>query len=76
MRVRRGRDGPDGPGAGILPPQLCSDRDLKAIVEHRPTSVDELAAATSVGAITAEKLAPEILRIVADQSERSTMTGA
>jgi DNA helicase-2/ATP-dependent DNA helicase PcrA len=62
--------------AGILPPQLCSDRDLKAIVEHRPTSVDELAAATSFGAITAEKLAPEILRIVADQSARSTMTGA
>ena len=62
--------------AGILPPQLCSDRDLKAIATSRPTSVDELAEATSFGAITAEKLAPEILRIVADQSARSTMTGA
>ena len=62
--------------AGILPPQLCSDRDLKAIAEHRPASVDQLAATTSFGAITAEKLAPEILGIVADQSARSTMTGA
>jgi DNA helicase-2/ATP-dependent DNA helicase PcrA len=62
--------------AGILPPQLCSDRDLKAIASTRPTSVEQLAAATSFGAMTAEKLAPEILRIVADQSARSTMTGA
>jgi hypothetical protein len=56
--------------------QLCSDRDLTAIVRSRPRTVDDLVAATSFGAITAEKLAPEILRIVADQSARSTMTGA
>jgi DNA helicase-2/ATP-dependent DNA helicase PcrA len=64
--------------AGILPVQLCSDRDLTAIVRSRPRTVDDLVAATSFGAITAEKLAPEILRVVADvdQSARSTMTGA
>lgn len=65
--------------AGILPSQLCSDRDLDAIVHHRPMSADELAAATSFGAITAEKLAPqivELVRSVDDQSARSTMTGA
>ncbi len=65
--------------AGILPSQLCSDRDLDAIVRVRPTSVDELAASTSFGVITAEKLAPQILEVVRsidDQSARSTMTGA
>ncbi len=65
--------------AGILPSQLCSDRDLDAIVRHRPTSAEELAETTSFGAMTAEKLAPqivEIVRSVDDQSARSTMTGA
>ncbi len=65
--------------AGVLPTQLCSDRDLDAIVRARPTSAGELAASTSFGVITAERLAPEILEIVRsvdDQSARSTMTGA
>jgi DNA helicase-2/ATP-dependent DNA helicase PcrA len=65
--------------AGVLPAQLCSDRDLDAIVRARPTSADELAASTSFGVITAERLAPELLEIVRsvdDQSTRSTMTGA
>ena len=65
--------------AGVLPTQLCSDRDVDAIVRARPTSADELAASTSFGVITAERLAPEILEIVRsvdDQSARSTMTGA
>ena len=65
--------------AGILPTQLCSDRDLDAIVRTRPTTADELAEATSFGAITAETLAPQILEVVRsidDQSTRSTMTGA
>jgi DNA helicase-2/ATP-dependent DNA helicase PcrA len=65
--------------ADILPVQLCSDRDLAAIARTRPTSTDELAAATSFGAMTAERLAPHILdvvRSVDDQSAISTMTGA
>ncbi len=65
--------------AGILPTQLCSDRDLKSIARVRPRTIDELAEATSFGAITAETLAPELLELVASsgaQSARSTMTGA
>jgi DNA helicase-2/ATP-dependent DNA helicase PcrA len=50
--------------AGILPSQLCSDRDLKAIAEARPQTIDELVAATSFGTITAEKLAPALLELV------------
>ncbi len=75
--------------ADILPGQLCSDRDLAAIARARPATAEELAAVTSFGAITAERLAPQILDVVqtsvasdvdgpddADQSARSTMTGA
>jgi DNA helicase-2/ATP-dependent DNA helicase PcrA len=70
---------------GILPPQLCSDRDLAAIARRRPASVEELTAATSFGTLTAERLAPEILEVVrtassdspdGGQSARSTITGA
>ena len=50
--------------ADILPVQLCSDRDLKAIAAARPTTVDELVEATSFGLMTAEKLAPQIVEIV------------
>ena len=53
---------------GILPPQLCSDRDLASIARRRPASAEELAAATSFGAITAERLAPRILEVVRDAS--------
>ncbi len=60
--------------ANILPTQVCTDRDLRAIAEVRPHSADELAAATSFGPMTAERLAPEIVEIV--QSARSTITGA
>jgi len=71
--------------ADILPAQLCSDRDLAAIARERPTTADQLAAITSFGQITAERLAPQILDVVrsstdavgvAGQSARSTMTGA
>ncbi len=73
--------------ADILPTQLCSDRDLASIARERPTTVDELAAITSFGQITAERLAPQILEVVRSsdspdcagdggQSARSTMTGA
>jgi DNA helicase-2/ATP-dependent DNA helicase PcrA len=72
--------------ADILPKQLCSDRDLAAIARARPTTAEELTDATSFGAITAERLAPQILDVVRAasgperpdpaQSARSTMTGA
>jgi DNA helicase-2/ATP-dependent DNA helicase PcrA len=73
--------------ADILPILLCSDRDLASIARERPTTVEELADATSFGQITAERLASQILDIVRSstdpndgeqeaQSARSTMTGA
>jgi ribonuclease D len=72
--------------ADILPKQLCSDRDLAAIARARPTTAEELTDATSFGAITAERLAPQILDVVRAasgperpdpaQPARSTMTGA
>jgi DNA helicase II / ATP-dependent DNA helicase PcrA len=73
--------------ADILPTQLCSDRDLASIARERPTTVEQLAAVTSFGQITAERLAPQILEVVRSssspeqvgdvgQSARSTMTGA
>ena len=72
--------------ADILPVQLCSDRDLSSIARERPATAERLAAITSFGQITAQRLAPELLDIVrsspapdedvAAQSARSTMTGA
>ncbi len=49
----------------VLPTQLCSDRDLRSIARQRPTTVEQLADVTSFGIITAERLAPQILPIVA-----------
>ncbi len=60
--------------AGILPSQLCSDRDLDAIVRTRPASADELAEATTFGAMTAERLAPQILAVVQSVDDRSTIS--
>jgi DNA helicase II / ATP-dependent DNA helicase PcrA len=50
--------------AGILPTQLCSDRDLRAIAAARPLSAEELVDATSFGTITAGALAPQIIELV------------
>jgi DNA helicase-2/ATP-dependent DNA helicase PcrA len=60
--------------ADVLPSQLCSDRDLKAIALTKPITVAELATATSFGAIMAERLGEQILPLVAQS--KSTMTGA
>ncbi len=60
--------------ADVLPIQLCSDRDLKAIAIIKPTTVAELATATSFGAIMSERLGEQILPLVAQS--KSTMTGA
>ncbi len=49
----------------VLPTQLCSDRDLRSIARERPVTVEQLAAITSFGSITAERLAPQILPLVA-----------
>jgi len=47
-------------GAGILPDELCSDRDLHAIAAARPATAEELAAATSFGELTAARLLPGV----------------
>jgi ATP-dependent DNA helicase UvrD/PcrA len=47
--------------SNVLPPQLVSDSDLSAIARHRPHTAEELAEVTSMGPITARRLAPEIL---------------
>ncbi len=50
--------------ARIVPTQLLSDRDLSAIAHARPTNAEELDEATSIGPLTAERLAPEILPLL------------
>ena len=47
--------------ARVVPTQLLTDRDLAAIASAKPTSAEELDAATSIGLLTARRLAPEIL---------------
>jgi DNA helicase-2/ATP-dependent DNA helicase PcrA len=47
--------------ANVLPPQLVSDSDLTAIAKRQPHTAEELADVTSMGLITARRLAPEIL---------------
>ena len=42
--------------AMILPAELCTDADLDAIAAADPASPDELAAATSLGPLTATRL--------------------
>jgi DNA helicase-2/ATP-dependent DNA helicase PcrA len=46
--------------AGLLPGELCSDADLAAIADARPTTADELAAVTGLGPLTASRLLPGI----------------
>jgi ATP-dependent DNA helicase UvrD/PcrA len=46
--------------AGILPIELCTDADLAAIAAARPEDADELAAVTTMGALTAARLFPGI----------------
>ena len=50
--------------ARILPDQVCSDRDLAAIARHRPSNVDELQSVTSLGPLTAARLAPDLLHVL------------
>lgn len=50
--------------ANILPTELCTDRDLDAIAQSRPTTAEELADVTSMGLLTARRLAPQVLPLV------------
>ena len=50
--------------ARVVPTQLLTDRDLATIASAKPTSAEELDAATSIGLLTARRLAPEILPLL------------
>jgi DNA helicase-2/ATP-dependent DNA helicase PcrA len=52
--------------ARVVPAQLLSDRDLSAIAEAKPATAAELDEITSIGPLTARRLAPEILPLVRD----------
>ncbi|HEY3485257.1 MAG TPA: 3'-5' exonuclease, partial [Ilumatobacteraceae bacterium] len=62
--------------AGILPESLLSDAALKHVALDPPSSPDELAAKTGIGLLTARRLFEGIDAALADQSRRSTTTGA
>jgi DNA helicase II / ATP-dependent DNA helicase PcrA len=51
--------------ARVFPTQLLTDRDLNTIAVNKPTTAEELDAVTSIGLLTARRLAVEILPIVA-----------
>ncbi len=55
----------------VLPSELCTDRDLAAIAQHRPTTAQELVAVTSFGPMTAERIADQITPIVTVASRRT-----
>ncbi len=48
----------------VLPTELCTDRDLAAIAEHRPTTAAELAEVTSFGPMTAERVAAQLVPVI------------
>jgi len=52
--------------ANIIPTQLLTDRDLATIASTKPATAEELDAATSLGMMTAQRLAEQILPLVAD----------
>ncbi|MEM9041237.1 MAG: UvrD-helicase domain-containing protein [Actinomycetota bacterium] len=49
---------------GALPEHICSDRDLASIASERPRNADELAAVTSMGPITAARLADTVVEVL------------
>lgn len=61
--------------ARVLPHQVCSDRDLATITRRRPATVEELVSTTSLGPLTARRLGPEILDIVARATDPSADPG-
>ena len=67
-RRARSRGAPTPPRGGILPAELCSDRDLHAIAAARPTTADDLAAVTSFGLLTATRPAARRCRDAAGLS--------
>ncbi|MGA9277666.1 3'-5' exonuclease, partial [Ilumatobacter sp.] len=61
--------------ARVVPTQLLTDRDLSAIASAKPTTAEELDEATSIGLMTAQRLAPEVLPLVAGDDDREDDEG-
>jgi DNA helicase-2/ATP-dependent DNA helicase PcrA len=61
---------------GVLPVQLMSDRDLASIAAARPRTAEELQDASSVGPITARRLAPELAAVIERAAGEPGSTGA
>jgi DNA helicase II / ATP-dependent DNA helicase PcrA len=52
--------------ARVVPTQLLTDRDLNTIAALKPMTADEIDAAISVGPLTAQRLAADILAALSD----------
>jgi DNA helicase-2/ATP-dependent DNA helicase PcrA len=49
----------------VIPTQILSDRDLAKIATARPRTAEEIDSVTSIGLLTARRLAPDVLPLVA-----------
>jgi ribonuclease D len=54
--------------ARVVPAQILSDRDLSKLAASQPRTPEEIDAATSIGLLTARRLAPEVLPLIATPS--------
>jgi DNA helicase-2/ATP-dependent DNA helicase PcrA len=50
--------------ADILPSEVCSDRDLRIIADRKPRTASELVEWTSLGPVTANRLAPQLASVI------------
>jgi len=58
--------------ARVVPTQILSDRDLSKIAATRPSTAEEIDTATSVGVLTARRLAPQVLPLIDEPALEST----
>ena len=58
--------------ARVVPTQILSDRDLSKIAASRPSTAEEIDIATSIGVLTARRLAPQVLPLLTEPASDST----
>jgi DNA helicase-2/ATP-dependent DNA helicase PcrA len=54
--------------ARVVPAQILSDRDLSKLAASLPRTAEEIDAATSIGLLTARRLAPQVLPLITTPS--------